>query len=71
MSTPATAAREARRIGEVALRQLATPGRELGSPAGITDEAANGQVAATQLVHDVAAHEARAPRDQDQPVGSF
>jgi hypothetical protein len=62
---------ETRRIGEVALRQLATPGREPGSPAGITHEAANGQVAAAQLVHDVAPHEACASRDQDQPVGSF
>ena len=62
---------EARRIGEVALRKLATPGRELGSPSGITDEAANGQVAAAQLVDDVAPHEARGPSDQDQPVGSF
>ena len=39
--------------------------------AGITDEAAHGQAAAPQLVHDVSAHEAAAPGDQDHPAGSF
>src|SRR6266545_2898275 len=59
------------RIGEVALRQLATPGRQLGSCTQITDEAAHRQVAAAQLVDDVAPYETGASRYEDQPVVSF
>ena len=39
--------------------------------ARIPDEAAHGQVAAAQLVDDVATHEAGAPGDEDQPAVSF
>jgi hypothetical protein len=62
---------EALPVRDVALDELASPGRELPSPAQITDEAAHGQVAATQLVDDVASDEARATRDEDQLAGSF
>jgi hypothetical protein len=58
-------------ICDVALDELAAPGRELRRLAGVTDEAAHREIAAPQLVRDVAAHEAAAPRDQDHPAGSF
>src|SRR5205814_9533976 len=63
--------RQARRLCDVALDELATPGSQPGSPAQVTDEAADGQVAASQLVDDMASHEAGPPRHQDQPVVSF
>ena len=38
---------QARRACDVALDELATPGSQPGSPAPVTDEAADGKVAAT------------------------
>ena len=58
-------------VGDVALDELATPGSQPGSPAQVTDEAADGQVAAPQLMDDMASHEAGSPRHEDQPKGSF
>src|SRR5438093_4455305 len=62
---------QALRVGDVALGQVASPRRGLCCPAQVTNETAHGEAAAAQLVDDVAAHEAGAPRDEDQPVGSF
>ena len=58
-------------IRDVALGELAAPAGQLRGLTRIPDEAAHGQVAAAQLVDDVATHEAGAPRDEDQPAVSF
>src|SRR5207249_234993 len=62
---------EARRIRDIALDELTTPAAELGRFASVAHEAADGQLAAAELVDDVASHEAGAARDQDHPAVSF
>ena len=64
-------AREARGVRDVALGEVAAPPAQPGRLASVTHETADRQVAATELVDDVASHEARAARDQNHPVGSF
>jgi hypothetical protein len=43
---PVDCPRQALGIGHIALDELTAPGRELGSPRQIADEAAHGQIAA-------------------------
>ena len=62
---------EAGGVGDVPSSQLAAPGGELGGATRVTDEAADRQLAAAQLVDDVPAHEARAAGDEDHPAGSL
>ena len=71
VSTPATARR---RLCSSVTSPSASSQPHAGQLRGLTripDEAAHGQVTAAQLVDDVATHEARAPRDEDQPAVSF
>src|SRR5207244_12743535 len=60
-----SSAREARRIGDVALGELTAPGAELRGLAGVAHETAHGQVAAPQRVTDMASPEAGAARHPD------
>ncbi len=61
---------EALGVRHVALDELAAQGFEPGRRGGVADETADGEIAAAQLVDDVTAHEAGAPRDEDHPAGS-